>query len=73
LDLPVPDPLARGTDPDPSIIKKKKNVISSGFDFFMTFTLKNDVNVPSKSKKQKYLEKKIIGILKITDEKSRIR
>jgi hypothetical protein len=45
-----PDPLVRGTDPDPSIsiIKKK---------FYLT---KNDVHVPSKSNKQKNLEKKIV-------------
>jgi hypothetical protein len=39
LGLPDPDPLV------PSIIKQK-------YDFL---SLKNDVNIPSKSKKQKYL------------------
>jgi hypothetical protein len=50
---PDPDPLLRGMDPhsDPSIINQnsKKNLDSY---CFMT-SLKNDVNVPSKSKKQK--------------------
>jgi len=42
------------------------------YDFF---SLKNDVNVPSKMKKHKNLEKKniLVGTLKVTDEKSRIR
>jgi hypothetical protein len=43
----------------------------------MTFLpLKNDVNVPSKRNKKKSLEEKTIlfvGVLKITDEQSRIR
>ncbi len=41
----------------------------------MTFlSLMNNVNVPSISNRQKYLEKKLlfVGILKVTDEKSRI-
>jgi hypothetical protein len=45
-------------------------------DFLMIFlSLKNDVNVPSKSSLPKKLGKKIIfvGVLKVTDEKSRIR
>jgi hypothetical protein len=33
--------------------------------------LKNDVNVPSKGNMQKKLEKKTVGILKVTEEKSR--
>jgi hypothetical protein len=51
LDLD-PDPLVTGTDPDPSIIKQnsKKNL---DFYCFVTLSLKNDVNVPSKSNKQK--------------------
>ncbi len=53
-----PDPLFRGMDPDPSIIKQKivrKTLIPTSvlwllFDYFSS---KNDVNVPSKSNKQK--------------------
>jgi hypothetical protein len=61
--LPDPDPLARGIDPDqdPSISScknSKKNLdsycimASSGL-----LTLENDVNVPSKSNKQKNIFK----------------
>jgi hypothetical protein len=58
-----PDPLIRGTgpDPDPSIIKLL-------YDFL---SLKNDVNVPSKSNKQKNRKKWFF--VGVTDEKSRIR
>jgi hypothetical protein len=62
LPEPDPDPQVRGMDPDPapdpSIINKisKKNLDSfyfvTNFDFL---SLKNDVNVPSKSKKQNKL------------------
>ncbi len=46
---PEPDPLVRGTDPDPSIIKPK-NLDSYCFvTFFYFLYLKNDINVPSKS------------------------
>ncbi len=51
--VPYPDPLVRGTDRDPSIIKKKLLC-----DFF---SLKNDVNVPSKSNKEKKDKKIIFG------------
>ncbi len=64
LDILVPDPLVRGTDPDPYIIKQndKKNIDFNCFcDFFFYFlSLKNDVNVPSKSKKQKNCLKKLL-------------
>jgi hypothetical protein len=53
FDLPDPDPC---TDLDPSIIKqnRKKNLLFFVTYFlFMTLSLKNDVNFPSKSKKQK--------------------
>jgi hypothetical protein len=42
---------------------------------FVFLTLKNDVNVPSKSNKQKKLCYKLFfaGILKVNDESSRIR
>jgi hypothetical protein len=60
LGLPDPDPLVRGMDPDPnsSIImqKNKKNLDSYYFATLFDFlSLKNDVNVPSKNKKQKKL------------------
>jgi hypothetical protein len=57
LGLPVPDPLVRGKDPhpdpDPSIIMQnsKKNLDSFYFATIFDFlSLKNDVNVPSKSR-----------------------
>jgi hypothetical protein len=58
LGLPDPDPLVRGIDPapdpDPSIIMQKKNLDSYYFvTLFVFLSLKNDVNVPSKSNKQK--------------------
>jgi hypothetical protein len=62
LGLPDPDLLVRGMDPDPdpSIIlllpskNSKKNLDSYCFvTSFGLFILKNDVNVPSKSNKQK--------------------
>jgi hypothetical protein len=61
LDLPDPDPLVRSTDPDPSIIKQKYRVVGKTlipthlrllYDFL---SLKNDVNVVSKSNKPKNL------------------
>ncbi len=65
LGLPDPAPLVRGMDPDPdpSIIMQnsKKNLYSyysvALFDFL---SLKNDVNVPSKSNEQKTLCKKLV-------------
>jgi hypothetical protein len=64
LGLPGPDldPLVRGINPDPSIIKKnsKKNLDSYCFVTLLDFlSLKNDVNVPSKSNKKKNLLLKI--------------
>jgi hypothetical protein len=62
LQDPDPDPLVRGMDPDPapnpSIIMQnsKKNLDSYYFVTLFDFlSLKNDVNVPSKSNKQKKL------------------
>ncbi len=62
LGLPDPDPLVRGGDPDPSIIlvssskNNKKNHDSYCFvTSFGLFSLKNYVNVFSKSNKQKNL------------------
>jgi hypothetical protein len=60
LGLPDPDLLVRGIDPDPSTIllssckNSKKKLDSYCFvTSFGLFTLKNDVNVPSKSNEQK--------------------
>jgi hypothetical protein len=49
LDLPDPNP---NTDPDPSIIQKK--IVRKTFLHLPSFlSMKTDVNVASKSKKQK--------------------
>jgi hypothetical protein len=58
LGLLDPDPLVRGMDPDPdpSITKQncKKTLIPTALQLIFDFlSLKNDVNVPSKSNKQK--------------------
>jgi hypothetical protein len=74
-----PDPLVRGEDPDPSIPKQKKN--KKNLDsyclwlLFYFLSLKNDVKGPSKRNKQKsFLKNKFfVGILKVNDEKDRIR
>ncbi len=62
-------------DPDPSIIMQKnskKNLVSYCFVTLFDFlSWKNDVNVPSKSNKQKKFV--FSGILKVNDENSRIR
>jgi hypothetical protein len=53
LGLPDPEPQVRGIDPDPSIIMQnsKKNLDSFYFvSLFDFISLKNDVNVPSKSR-----------------------
>jgi hypothetical protein len=60
LGLPDPDPLARGMDPDPDpFISTKKSKKNLNYYYFVTLfdflSLKNDVNVPSKSNKQKKL------------------
>ncbi len=52
LDLLDPDPLVRGTDPDPSIIM----IPTACHILFYFLSLKNDVNVPSKSNKRKNLK-----------------
>jgi hypothetical protein len=66
---PDSDPLLRGTDQDPSIIKQKigrKTLIPTVLWILYDFlSLKNDVNVASKSNKHKNLEKIVyIGGLK---------
>jgi hypothetical protein len=60
--LPDPDPLVRGMDPDPALdpdpssCKNKKNLESYYFVTLFDFlSLKNNVNVPSKSNKLKKL------------------
>ncbi len=79
--LGLADPLVRGTDPDPDpfIIKQKTvrkalipTVLWRPYDFL---SLQIDVNVPTKSNKQKNFKKIIIfgGVLKVTDKDSRIR
>ena len=66
LGLPDPDPLLRGMDPDPDLLwirillssckNSKKNLDSYYFVTLFDFlSLKNDVNVPSKTNKQKKL------------------
>jgi hypothetical protein len=62
---PDPDPLVRGMDPDPALDpdpdlssykNNKKNLESYYFVTLFDFlSLKNNVNVPSKSNKQKKL------------------
>jgi hypothetical protein len=86
--LGLPDLLVRGTDPapdpDPSIIKQKivRKILDSycfvTFLWLFTVSLKSYVNVPSKSKKQKKLDKKLIkicifiAVLKAIDDNGRI-
>jgi hypothetical protein len=59
LGLPDSDPLIRDMDPDPYIIllssSRNRNLDSYGFviSFGLFLSLKNDVNVPSESNKQK--------------------
>jgi hypothetical protein len=60
---PDPDPLVRGMDPDllSSCKNSKKNLDSFYFVTLFDFLfLKNDVNVPSKSNKQKKLCLKLV-------------
>jgi hypothetical protein len=67
-DLPDPDPLVRGIDQDqdPSIIMQKYEENLESYHFVTLFdflSLKNNVNIPSKSNKQKKLCKKISFLL----------
>jgi hypothetical protein len=55
-----------------ALTKKKNPLISTDFWLLYDFlSVKNDANVPSKSKKQKTIF--LVDILKVPDEKSRIR
>jgi hypothetical protein len=62
LGLPDPDPFVRGVDPDSSISKQKKKIVRKktlilNYSFVTSFGLffiyEKNVNVPSKSNKQK--------------------
>jgi hypothetical protein len=83
LPYPYLNPLVRGMDPDSapdpdsSCKNSKKNLDSyyyvTLFDFL---SLKNDVNVPSKSSKQKIFLKQnlfFVHILRVNDENNRIQ
>ncbi len=70
LGLPDPDPLVRGVDTDPSIIPLlsskivRNTLILTVLWLLLDFlSLKTDVNVPSKSNKQKNFVKNIIFLL----------
>jgi hypothetical protein len=64
--LPDPDPLVRDLDPDPDPLVRymdpdKKNLEPRYFVTLFDFlSLKNNVNVPSKSNKQKKCIKKLV-------------
>ncbi len=53
----------------------RKTLFSTILEFFGLFIFENDVNVPSKSKKQKivFFYLFFVGILKVNNENSRIR
>jgi hypothetical protein len=79
--LPDPDPSLFCTDPDPSINKQKKvrttlisTILWLLFHFFDFLSIKIDVNVPSKSNKQKILKQNVffVGILSATEEKGEV-
>jgi hypothetical protein len=70
-----PDLLFTGTDPDPSMSKQKiviKAMTLSVLSLFLHLSLKNDVNVPLKSKSVNLERKKIFFccVLNVTDEKA---
>jgi hypothetical protein len=62
LGLPDPDPLVRGTGSSHHQAKiKRKLLISTVLSLFYDFlSVKNDVNLPPKSDKQKKFEKKFL-------------
>ncbi len=74
---PDPDPLVRGTDPDPFYHQEKiarKTLIPTFCDFFLTFNLLKlcKCTVPSKSRKT-FFKLVFFGVWKVSDENSRIR
>jgi hypothetical protein len=78
LGLPDPDTIVRDTGSGSSCHQAKiarKTLIPTVCDFFYDILcLKNDVNAPLKSNKQKNFEKLFfVDVLKVTDENSRIR
>jgi hypothetical protein len=83
LGLPDPDPLVRDMDPDPSTIKHQAKIVRKTFilirktfiphAFLLLYdflSLKNDVNVASKSKKTKNLVKKKMVFSRIAGSES---
>ncbi len=78
-DDPGSDPLVRGTDPGSFYHQAKivrQTLIPTVLWFLFVFlSLKNNVNVPSKSNKQKnfFLNWFFVGVLKVNDKNSRIR
>jgi len=79
--LGLPDPFIRGTAPiririlpcDQAKIVKK-TLISTALWLYDFLSVKNDVNLLQKVKKNKKIRtKNFVAILKVTDEKSKIR
>jgi hypothetical protein len=69
LGLPDPNPLVRGMDPDPALdpypsilVQKSKKILDSYYfvTIFDFLSVKNDVNVPSKSKSRKNFRRKLV-------------
>jgi hypothetical protein len=73
LGLLNPDPLLRGMDldpaPDPSIVMQKKE----NLDSYCLVTLLDFLSLKSKKQKNFFLNYFFVGIMKVNDEKSRIR
>ncbi len=72
----APDPdLVLEPDPEPSKYSKKHLDSYYFLTSFWLFIIENDVNVPSKSEKQKnfFFNKFFVGILKVNDENRRTR
>ncbi len=78
LGLPDQDPLTRGTDPEPSIIKRYQ-VVRKNLDFYSFWLLydflflKNDANVPSKSTAKSKVTWPLEGYWRKSRIRSRIR
>jgi len=74
----IPDPLVKRYGSGSGSFHHRAKTVRKTFYYFWwllyDFSLKNDVVVSSKSNKQKTIKKLIfVGVLKVTDEKSRIR